>query len=324
MKISYDLTGEKRKLLVGAISQELNAPIKYLGAPSFAYEVGGYHIDKNGTVTGTDNLDLEADLQGIHGFEAVERDYDEPDTYEIGLGGMGATPSVENVRDEAKVWAEREMRQLKLESANVPDYSNRGQYCGDYIPAFEDLRLNGREELGLGRTRRENWQGENGMRASDIETKEAEDNLLVIEMPLSFLTEEGIANLEKLIASKESLIKKAINADKLLIERTETSLKFPWFKFPASSDEVSAYSRFIGALCAAAKEQKRVVAREKEVSNEKFAFRVFLLRLGFVGEEYKAARKILLRNLSGNSAFKNGRLAKVSTDETSESEAQHE
>ena len=32
----------------------------------------------------------------------------------------------------------------------------------------------------------------------------------------------------------------------------------------------------------------------------------FLLRLGFIGSEYKAERKILLKNLSGSSAFKNG------------------
>jgi hypothetical protein len=54
-----------------------------------------------------------------------------------------------------------------------------------------------------------------------------------------------------------------------------------------------------------------VTAKDKPVENEKFAFRVFLIRLGFVGDEYKTARKILLRNLSGNSAFKNGAPAKV-------------
>ncbi|MFA9381942.1 MAG: hypothetical protein ACERKO_12885, partial [Acetanaerobacterium sp.] len=73
MKLSYNITGERRKSLVGAISQELNLPMKYLGAPSFAYEVGDpsqagkYHIDKTGTVTGPDSLDLEDALpmQGI-------------------------------------------------------------------------------------------------------------------------------------------------------------------------------------------------------------------------------------------------------------------
>ena len=55
-----------------------------------------------------------------------------------------------------------------------------------------------------------------------------------------------------------------------------------------------------------ARTQKRITAKEKEVDNEKYAFRCFLLRLGFIGAEYKAERKILLRNLSGSSAFKGG------------------
>lgn len=134
---------------------------------------------------------------------------------------------------------------------------------------------------------------------------------LTIEMPLDGFTEAALENLERLIASKASLIKKAIGAEVLPIERTETTLRFPWFRFGIEPEEVSAYSRFIGALCAAAKEQHRVTAKDKPVENEKFAFRVFLIRLGFVGDEYKTARKILLRNLSGNSAFKNGAQSKV-------------
>ena len=43
------------------------------------------------------------------------------------------------------------------------------------------------------------------------------------------------------------------------------------------------------------------------MDNEKYAFRCFLLRLGFIGAEYKAARKVLLRNLTGSSAFKSGK-----------------
>ncbi|RJX22336.1 MAG: virulence protein [Ammonifex sp.] len=129
---------------------------------------------------------------------------------------------------------------------------------------------------------------------------------LTIEMPLAGFTDAALENLDRLIASKAALIKKAIGVDALPVERTETTLKFPWFSFSASGDEVAAYSRFIGALCAAAKDQKRVTAKDKPVQNEKYAFRVFLIRLGFVGDEYKAARKILLKNLSGNSAFKSG------------------
>ena len=129
---------------------------------------------------------------------------------------------------------------------------------------------------------------------------------LVIELPKEGFTEAAIVNLEKLVISKAALIKKAIGADSLPIEQTDETLRFPWFTFGASSDEVNAYSRFIGALCAMAKEQKRITAKEKPVDNEKYAFRCFLLRLGFIGEDYKAERKILLRNLSGNGSFKSG------------------
>ena len=54
------------------------------------------------------------------------------------------------------------------------------------------------------------------------------------------------------------------------------------------------------------KRQKRIVATENDVENENYAFRCFLLRLGFIGDEYKAARKILLRNLTGSAAWKGG------------------
>ena len=40
---------------------------------------------------------------------------------------------------------------------------------------------------------------------------------------------------------------------------------------------------------------KRITAKERTVENEKYAFRCFLLRLGFIGDEYKTSRKILLK-----------------------------
>ncbi len=55
-----------------------------------------------------------------------------------------------------------------------------------------------------------------------------------------------------------------------------------------------------------ARRQKRVVATLLETDNDKYAFRCFLLRLGFISDEYKIARKVLLKNLSGNSAFRYG------------------
>ena len=67
------------------------------------------------------------------------------------------------------------------------------------------------------------------------------------------------------------------------------------------------YMHFITALCDMARNQKRINTCAQKTDNEKYAFRCFLLRLGFIGAEYKTERKILLRNLTGSSAFKGGR-----------------
>lgn len=209
MEIKFGVTGTDRKAFVKAVSELVGWEPVYKGAPTFAYAVNNYIVDKDGTLfydSSVDSEELDRLLTGLaeHGFT-----FESPDR-------------------------------------------------------------------------------------------------LVIEIPKAGLTETAIANLEKLVISKAALIKKAIGADSLPIEQTDDTLRFPWFTFGASSDEVNAYSRFIGALYALAKDQKRVTAKEKPVENEKYAFRCFLLRLGFIGAEYKTERKILLSKLSGNGSFKSG------------------
>lgn len=63
-----------------------------------------------------------------------------------------------------------------------------------------------------------------------------------------------------------------------------------------------------------ARNQKRITAKEKPTDNDKYAFRCFLLRLGFIGTEFKDERKVLLRSLSGNSAFKSGARKEAAPD----------
>lgn len=125
---------------------------------------------------------------------------------------------------------------------------------------------------------------------------------VTVEVPL-----EGTAvgNLTKLLDAKGSLIRKALAVEDIRIEVTNSAVKFPWFA-ECGADECKAYTHFISALCELAKNAKRVTAKEKDTGNDKYAFRCFLLRLGFIGSEYKVERKILLRNLTGSSAFRNG------------------
>lgn len=120
------------------------------------------------------------------------------------------------------------------------------------------------------------------------------------------MTGDELSRLEALIESKESLLKKAVGTDSLMVGEKDGKLDFAWFKTDADPDEIKAYIDLVTALCKMAKEAKRITAKDKPVENEKYAFRCFLLRLGFIGEEFKTSRKILLKNFTGSSAFKNG------------------
>jgi hypothetical protein len=246
MRLDYNLTGAERKKLALAISQELNAPLTYLGAPTFAWEVADFHIDKAGTVTGPDNRELMSALAEQHGFVSLVGEFDDDD-----------------------------------------------------IPAFEDLPLTEREELGLGRDQRD--AGPNFAHGAG-----REDDTLAIELPLDGFTPEVIDRLCKMVTAKEALLKKALGADELPIEVLEDRIRFPWFTL-GSPEQTDAYTQFVAALCKTAKEKKRITAKAKEnFENERFAMRVWLIGLGLIGKEYSLTRKLLMTGLSGNSSWRNG------------------
>ncbi len=143
---------------------------------------------------------------------------------------------------------------------------------------------------------------ENNVPPSETEPQEATVGLMV-ELPLDMVQ---VGNLTKILDAKGGLIKKALGVENLRFEIRDDRIAFPWFD-EVDADSAKAYTHFISALCHMAKNAKRVTVKEKETENEKYAFRCFLLRLGFIGPDYKTERKILLKNLKGSSAFKDGR-----------------
>lgn len=133
-----------------------------------------------------------------------------------------------------------------------------------------------------------------------------QEDKLTIGIPRESLTDTALENLQKIIANRQTLFQRAFRMDSTEIEITEEKINFTWFPYTTDSDEIVAYTQFISRLCDMARDAKRVSSKPTETDNDKYAFRCFLLRLGFIGKEYKTARKILLRNLTGNSAFRYG------------------
>lgn len=137
----------------------------------------------------------------------------------------------------------------------------------------------------------------------NTEETETED-LVELTVTIPF-TKVNVENLTSLLEAKGNLIRDALGIAELRFEMNEDSVSFPWFS-RTTPGEAMTYTKFITAICEMTMKQKRITAKPKENENEKYAFRCFLLRLGFIGDEYKADRKLLLSKLSGSSAFKAG------------------
>ena len=128
-----------------------------------------------------------------------------------------------------------------------------------------------------------------------------------VAMPRDMFTDKALDNLRKIVNAKGELIGKAIGDVDLRIIERDGEVSFPWYPRTEDSEEVNYYLQFTESLCKMAIDKTRVTSKPKKSENEKYDFRCFLLRLGYIGEEYKGFRKFMMRNLTGNAAFKNGK-----------------
>mgnify|MGYP000924231063 FL=1 len=257
MERNYNVSGADRKQLVKAIGDALGIRPKYMGTPSFAFQIGNYEVSKHGV------LIFEKDEQTANVLAAIE------------AAGFIAEQSEGDVRTDGS------------------------ENDAEEIPQEEGTQITGIEAMA--QTTEEHIMEE----SAPIESQEDIINLS-ISMPREKFSDTALANLDALLKSKGNLIKAAFDIEEANYTLTEERITFAWFHGTLTSEAYRAYADFIGKLCDMARRQKRVLAKEKEVDNPKYAFRCFLLRLGLIGNKYKTSRKILLQNLWGNSAWKNG------------------
>ena len=270
MKVEYNRQGAARKELVQAISAITGEKAKYLFLPTKAYRIGSILVGKTGTVECEDDALFQKVVKELEvkGFKPeVETAVQEESPVEP--AAPEETPELEPTQEKAEPEAvmEPEVVQENADTEPIPETPETEATCEP---------------------------------AGDPEPEKVDN--LTISLPDDF-TKYDYEKLQNLVASKAGLLKKALETDDLTITRNEGKLNFPWFH-EADSAKVLAYSKLVMALCQFAKKAKRITAKEHEVPNEKYAFRCFLLRLGFIGQEYKECRKILLENLRGSTAYR--------------------
>ena len=239
MQIKYNVTGDRRKAMVAVMRDVLQDTTRFLGAPSFAFQVGAYTVDKNGNIT------------------------------------------CPNETDEA---------QIAMLVRELAHDGFIGERIGEPVKPAEQQII------------------ETPRKVIVTPTLESLDRLSV-EMPKDGMTPTAMENLRRLVASKATLLNKALGTDSLPITEHTDRIEFGWFRPTDDQTEITAYYQLVQGLCELARTQKRVSATELEVENEKYALRCFLLRLGFIGRAYKDSRRVLLKNLSGNAAFRDAQEA---------------
>ena len=99
---------------------------------------------------------------------------------------------------------------------------------------------------------------------------------------------------------------------------TKGTVEFRLFQFDEPSNgkqnglhagQLKSYIQLCLALSQMAKTVKTASPKPQQNENPRYAMRTWLLRLGFIGDEFKTARELLTKRLSGDTAFRNGRIA---------------
>lgn len=168
------------------------------------------------------------------------------------------------------------------------------------------------------------------------EAEQTEPDALMISLPMGRHSADSLRRLVNLIYSRGPLLSKAtggqFGADKDLITAlddaglitsasdfiamvkekggltglsfTEDKVSFTGFPLTEDPDRNVAFQQLACLINKHVLEQKRIQAKVVNDDNEKYAFRIWLLRIGMNGDEFKTSRKILLENLSGHTAFR--------------------
>ena len=289
MTIIFDLNGKDRKQLVKAISEITGARAEYQRMPTCAFVIDFFTVTKEGTLEFPDRSDteiVEQVLEGLaeRGFAVISSYYD---------NGESAMETDEDLPTETPTPPDT------AAVTEAEEVSEEAETTTDTPTPPDTTEITETEEEVSEET------GTTAETATPPDTEETVDRFS-ISMNRDFFDEALFAKLDRLIESKSELFKMAFQTDDLSYKVTDDRVTFDWFPFSGESGEGLAYSSFIDLLTKSLKEQKRVNASKAQTENPKFAMRVYLIRLGMVGDEYKQTRKILLRNLEGSSAFRKG------------------
>ena len=315
MKITYNVTGPARKELVNAIAHLLAVASVYQGPPSFAYDIGGYVVDKNGNLNTPDEAETDDVFRLVDALYAEYEYKPEESLSELFPDEDGETEEeVEDTDEETEVEAPEEPEPEAHEAPEIAPLDGDSPASEDDTEGADEAPENGLSAPNEGEEPAETSDAEDAPDAVEAaeepsepdDDESADDTHLTLSLPREKFSDAAIDRLRALVSSKQSLLKKVFETEELTIIVNDGKIMFPWFTLHGIDGEVDAYAKFIHAIAMRALTSSRISSHEKPTDNDKFTMRLFLNNLGFKGEEFKFARRFLIRNLEGNGAWRYG------------------
>ena len=315
----YALNIEDRKVLVSRLMELTGLHSRYTFMPRCAYIVGKFTVEKEGTLVIEENAEQEIIRtlldEGIIREEGVET----PETE----AACGETTESECEESDETVDSTEDTQPTE-ESGATAEESPEVQEPVDEDEPMDTVNDTNADEAPV---------------PTEQPTLQDVDEL-TISLPMAGHTAQSIRNFLNLMYSRGPLLNKAMSTnftvsqglldaleqattrtvDEMLDELEEyrlgagntgmtgisiTAEKISLtFAGPLTQEKVSAYTELCSAMNRMAVTQKRIQAKTVNDANEKYALRIWLIRLGLNGDEHKTIRRLLMQNLSGHAAFR--------------------
>lgn len=318
----YALNIDDRKVLVSRLMELTGLHSRYTFMPRCAYIVGSYTVEKEGTLVIEDSAAPEIIRTLLDEGIIREEGAETPGTPETEATCGEATESECEESDETVDGTED--TQPTVEPGATAEESPEAQEPVDVDEPMDTVNDTDADEAPA---------------PAEQPTLQDVDEL-TISLPMAGHTAQSIRNFLNLMYSRSPLLNKAMGTnftvsqglldtleqattrtvDEMLDELKEyrlgagttgmtgiqiTAEKISLaFAGPLTQEKVRAYTELCAAMNRMAIAQKRIQAKTVNDANEKYALRIWLIRLGLNGDEHKTIRKLLMQNLSGHAAFR--------------------
>ena len=320
MKILYNKkqTAEKKNL-INRISELTGVKPKYLGAPTMLYQIGPYQVDREGNLIAPDDqeaMELVETLK-LYGFEES-----------IPAGEEAEEPA----QEQEPVAEETSVIEEPLEETHTAEEAEAATAETIEEAPTESPIAEATEIAEAAETVEEAIPQNTVAETTPV--------ALSIAFPLSKHTSQSIRNLVNLIYSRGALVSKAVQGEFLAPQEmvdwlgsknavtvqeeinnikefeAENGVEIKGIRFEADkvvftgfpetsdADILLAFQQLAEKMNKQAISQKRIQARVVDEENEKYSMRTWLVRIGMGGSEYKKTRNLLMKHLSGHTAFK--------------------